>query len=31
MRPGKLWQASALADVGHAGEAEIDAVGKNGR
>jgi hypothetical protein len=31
MGPGKLWQAGALADVGHPGETEIDAIGKNGR
>ena len=30
MRPGKLRQAGALANVGHASESEIDAIGKDG-
>src|ERR1019366_2604327 len=30
MCPGKLRQAGAFANVGHAGQAEIDAIGENG-
>jgi hypothetical protein len=30
MSPSKLRQAGALANVGHAGEAEIDPIGKDG-